>query len=98
MKIDEAIEIPEIRIFIINTMLIEPLEKIINGIINNEYTDTDVQFLMEKKYHFIEQAAILLDIKINFNKKHNITVLNELTKSVILDDFNTLLMFFKKFN
>ena len=98
MTIDEAIEIPEIKSFLISTVLIEPLEKIIDGLIHNEYREIDVPFLLKRKEYFIEQASILLNVKINFKKISNITMLNEQTKSILMDDFNTLLTFFKKFN
>lgn len=98
MTLDEAIEIPEINSFLINTVLIEPLEKIINGLMHNEYKEIDILFLLKRKEYFAEVAARLFNIKINFIKKYDIATLNEETKSILMDDFNTLLTFFKKFN
>ena len=86
--------------FIIETSLINPIEKIISQLKNGEFRDCDIKWLDSKLENFIEFAAKTLGINAIMPNKldsETFTILNNYALKYYKDKFNTLLNYFKTF-
>ena len=85
--------------FMIDTLLIEPIEKIINQLNNREFRDCDCKWLDEKLGKFTKFAGETLGMKANVPSEvgQKFTVINEYTTKKYLESFTTLLEYFKSF-
>lgn len=88
--------------FVIETILITPISKIIEGLKNRTFRDCDIKWLDVKLEKFISFAAETLGIKniitpSNINKAP-FTILNDHNTNYYLDKFNTLLAYFENIN
>ena len=81
--------------FILEVYLIDPLQKIINGLNNREFRDCDINWLDKKLAGFVEFACETLSLKIVLPDTINGKVMNDYTHSQYLTRFNTLLDYFK---
>ena len=86
--------------FIIETSLINPIEKIISQLKNGEFRDCDIKWLDSKLENFISFAAKTLGISgILPSELHSekFVILNNYALVYYKDKFNTLLNYFKSF-
>ena len=86
--------------FIIETSLINPIEKIISQLKNKEFRDCDIKWLDSKLENFISFAAKTLGINgILPSELHSekFVILNNYALVYYKDKFNTLLNYFKSF-
>ncbi len=86
--------------FIIETTLINPIEKIILQLKNGEFRDCDIKWLDSKLEKFIEIAAKTLGINVIMPTKldsETFIILNNYALKYYKDKFNTLLNYFKSF-
>ena len=85
--------------FVIDMVLVEPVEKIIENLNNNVYRDCDVSFLNTKIKNFINFALETLNVNILIKPVDEDLVgynnLNDHTKAVMLKSFNVVLAYFK---
>jgi len=84
--------------FILETTLINPIEKIILQLKNGEFRDCDIKWLNAKLQKFIDFAAKTLDINVIIHGKlHSDTfiILNNYALGHYENRFNTLLNYFK---
>ena len=84
-----------IQNFIIETSLVNPIEKIIVQLENKEFRDCDIKWLDNKLYKFTNFAAETLNIKFPEVFQSNIATFNSFTTEYYLKNFNTLLNYFK---
>jgi len=86
--------------FIIETSLINPIEKIISQLKNGEFRDCDIKWLDSRLENFISFAAKTLGISgILPSELHSekFVILNNYALVYYKDKFNTLLNYFKRF-
>ena len=86
--------------FIIETSLINPIEKIISQLKNGEFRDCDIKWLDSKLENFISFAAKTLGISVMLPSKihsEKFVILNNYALVYYKDKFNTLLNYFKSF-
>ena len=83
--------------FIIEIVLISPIEKIITKLNNNEFRDCDTELLNNKLKNLVEFAVKTLGIKeiINHREDSNPKIMNRYNKERYLNHFNNLLQYFK---
>jgi hypothetical protein len=84
-----------IQVFTINELLIEPIEKIISGLKNSEYGEDGIDFIESKLEAFMNLAAEIFNIKINFGRE-KFTRINTYTRDKYIEYFTALLDLFKK--
>lgn len=80
--------------FIIDTLVISPIEKIINGLKAHEYGERDIPYLNEKLRLYTEMVCNLLDIH-NADLRDEDCVMNDYVRNRYIERFTTLLLFFK---
>lgn len=88
----------QIQDFIISTVLITTIDKIINGLENGIYRDCDIKWLDSKMNAFIEFAAKTLGVVVNMPErdlKASFATLNSYVLNYYHSRFNTLLNYFK---
>ena len=86
--------------FIIETSLINPIEKIISQLKNGEFRDCDIKWLDSKLEIFISFAAKTLGISGTLPSElhsEKFVILNNYALVYYKDKFNTLLNYFKSF-
>ncbi|HOG19781.1 MAG TPA: hypothetical protein PKW37_05010 [Salinivirgaceae bacterium] len=84
--------------FIIEAVLIDPINDIIFKLKNKEFRDSDIRWLNDKLYKYTAVAAETLGIK--FPEIELIShdgVLNDYTTERFIEAFTTLLNYFKSF-
>lgn len=87
---------PILQQFIIETVLINPVNDIISKLEKREFRDCDIKWLNDKLYNFTNFAAKTLGIKFGkVNLVNNDGVLNEYKINEFLKAFRTLLGYFK---
>jgi len=90
-----------IETFIINSSLIDPVNKIINQLENGEFRDCDIKWLDSKLEVFTEFACKTLGLDIIMPSKiagEQLKTLNNHVKDQYFKRFNTLLEYFKHLN
>ena len=90
----------QINQFIIETTLINPIEKIILQLKNGEFRDCDIKWLDIKLEKFIEFAAKTLGINAvmpNSLQPETFVILNNYALEYYKNKFNTLFNYFKTF-
>lgn len=84
--------------FIINTSVIEPIEKIISDLENGNFRDCDIDYLNKKLHTFTQIAAKTLGINFEYQEiVNNDNNLNPYKKDRFLTNFKKLLDYFKTF-
>ncbi len=86
--------------FIIQTVLITPIEDIITKLEKKEFRDCDIKWLDKKLENFTEFACETLGIKVSMPSQiegKEVTLLNDYLVTQYSNLFNTLLTYFKKF-
>jgi len=84
--------------FIIDVKLIQPIQKIVNGLNGTEYRDCDIKWLDAKLEAFVKLACDTLGISgiLQNQLPHtSFTILNDHNKQYYLSKFNTILEYFK---
>ena len=89
----------QINQFIINTVLVNPIEKILSKLKAKEYRDCDIKWLDAKLSNFILFAAQTLNINcvIADLDKNKFSLMNEYAYNYYTDKFTKLLAYFKSF-
>lgn len=88
-----------INTFIIESVLIQPIEKILNMIKNKEIRDCDIKWLDGKMKQFIVFAGETLNIKAPVMSETEVfTIYNPYVQNYYTERFTTLLNYFKSFN
>ncbi|GIV35428.1 MAG: hypothetical protein KatS3mg031_2963 [Chitinophagales bacterium] len=82
--------------FVIDVLLIEPINKILSKLQSGEYRDCDVEWLDGQVLKFTKIAAEVFNVTLNGNNNSGNKVLNEHTKKDYEKKFTTLLNFFKQ--
>ena len=84
--------------FIIEAVLIDPIDEIIFKLKNKEFRDCDIRWLNDKLYKFTAVAAETMGIKFpEIELISNDGVLNDYTTARFIEAFTTLLNYFKSF-
>lgn len=84
--------------FIIDTVLINPIEKILFQLGNKEFRDCDIKWLDNKFKQFTDFAAETLGIKLPaVSKPENFPVFNTYVQNYYTERFQKLLKYFKSF-
>lgn len=84
--------------FIIEVKLIDPINKILNGLRGYEFRDCDITWLDNKLAAFTDIACKTLFIQIpTLVPTEKGKVLNEFTKKQYIERFTTLLTYFKTY-
>jgi hypothetical protein len=84
--------------FIINTVLINPIEKILNQLEKNEFRDCDIKWLDDKMNALIMFAGETLNIKVPVMvEKETLPFINGYILDYYTKRFTTLLEYFKTF-
>ncbi len=87
-----------INTFIIEAVLIEPINDIIFKLENKEFRDGDIRWLNDKLHKYTAFAAETLGIKFpEFELISHDGVLNDYTTERFIEAFTTLLNYFKSF-
>ena len=85
-----------INTFIIETVLIDPINDIIFKLKNKEFRDCDIRWLIDKLHKYAAFAAETLGIKFPFiSISHDGVELNDYTTERFIKAFTTLLNYFK---
>jgi hypothetical protein len=87
--------------FIIDVTLIDPINKIIDGLKNGEYRNIDINYLDKKLEHFTEVACKMLNIDFPDTVLENDrsgVILNDYIKNQYIERFTTLLLYFEGIN
>ena len=89
----------EMQKFIIETVLIDPIPKIISQIENGEMRDCDIKWIDSKLEKFTSFAAETLGIKITIgsDNQEKFQQMNEYVRVYYVKKFTTLLNYFKSF-
>lgn len=89
----------EMQKFIIETVLIDPIAKIISQIENGEMRDCDIKWIDSKLEKFTSFAAETLGIKITIgsDNQEKFQQMNEYVRVYYVKKFTTLLNYFKSF-
>jgi hypothetical protein len=85
--------------FMIEVVLIDPIENIISKLENKEFRDCDIRWLNGKLHKFVNFAAKTLGV--NFNNLELVNDdgnLNEFKRNTLLSAFRTILNYFKSLN
>ena len=94
----ETLKNEAINTFIIEAMLIDPINDIILKLKNKEFRDGDIRWLNDKLYKFTAVAAETMGIKFpEIELISNDGVLNDYTIIRFIEAFTTLLNYFKSF-
>lgn len=84
--------------FIIDTVLVSPIEKISSQLNNNEFRDCDIKWLDTKMKNFIVFAGETLNVKAPVMAEGEaFELFNEYVKEYYTKRFTTLLDYFKSF-
>ena len=84
--------------FIIEAVLIDPINDIIFKLKNKEFRDGDIRWLNDKLYGFTAFAAKIQGVELaEFELISNDGVLNDYTTARFIEAFTTLLNYFKSF-
>jgi hypothetical protein len=84
--------------FIIDTLVINPIQEIINKLIKEDFRDCDIKWLDERLEEFTIIAGETIYIKIhNDLKNQGFTLFNKYVYDFYLTKFNILLEYFKTF-
>ena len=87
--------------FIMEEMLIVPINKIVNNLNNGSYRDCDIKWLDAKLEMYISIAAETLGFKNIITpsdlNKETFTILNKHNTDYYIDKFDALLQYFKSF-
>jgi len=83
--------------FIIHISLIDPIAKISNQLINDEFRDCDIKWLDSKLEGFTQLACKTLGLNITLPMPTEGRVMNDYVKGQYISRFNTLLNYFKTF-
>lgn len=87
-----------VNTFIINTALINPIEKILKQIENGEMRDCDIKWLDAKFKSFADFAAQTLGVQPPaIAKKEDFPFFNPYVQNYYTERFTTLLNYFKSF-
>ncbi|HPC13778.1 MAG TPA: hypothetical protein PLN36_05365 [Bacteroidales bacterium] len=87
--------------FIIDVTLIDPINKIIDGLKNGKYRNIDINYLDKKLEHFTEVACKMLNIDFSgtvIENDRSGVILNDYTKNIYIERFTTLLRYFEGIN
>ena len=90
-----------VNTFIINRVLVKPIEEIVSKLKNHEYRDCDIVWLDNKLESFVKFAAETLEIKVvvpNEVMAEKYDFLNNYVIDIYLSKFNNLLNYFKQLN
>jgi len=84
--------------FIIETVLISPIEKILSQLNNNEFRDCDIKWLDVKLKNFIDFAAETLYLQTpSLPEREEFKTFNAYVKNHYTEKFQILLNYFKSF-
>lgn len=84
--------------FIIETVLINPIQKIVDGLKSRNFRDCDIKWLNDKMEGFIEFAAETLGVKVPVQvEREKFGMLNAHSLNYYTTRFTTLLDYFKRF-
>jgi hypothetical protein len=84
--------------FIIEAVLIDPINDIIFKLKNKEFRDSDIRWLNDKFHKYTTFAASTLSVKFpEIELISNDGVLNDYTTTRFIEAFTTLLNYFKSF-
>ena len=87
-----------INTFIIDTVLIDPINDIIFKLKNKEFRDGDIKWLIDKLHKYTAFAAETLGIKLSFvSISYDGVELNDYTTERFIEAFATLLNYFRSF-
>ena len=87
--------------FIIDVTLIDPINKIIDGLKNGKYRNIDINYLDKKLEHFTAVACKMLNIDFSgtvIENDRSGVILNDYTKNIYIERFTTLLRYFEGIN
>lgn len=97
----QATNNPTIDKFILDVLLIEPIQYVIDGLNNGEFRDCDIKWLDNKYQNYVKIASETLGIafptQIEEDYKFKRTVLNDYVTKYYIDRFTILLNYFKSF-
>ena len=94
----ETMKNEAINTFIIETLVIDPINDIIFKLENKEFRDRDIKWLNNQLYKFTAFAAETMGIKFpEIELISNDGVLNDYTIASFIAAFTTLLNYFKSF-
>ncbi len=94
----ETLKNEAINRFIIEALLIDPIDDIIFKLENKEFRDRDIRWLNNKLYKYTAVAAETLGVKFpEIELISNDGVLNDYTTARFIEAFTTLLNYFKSF-
>ena len=97
-NLDETLKNEAINRFIIEAVLIDPINDIIFKLENKEFRDGDIRWLNNKLYKYTAVAAETMGIKFpEIELISNDGVLNDYTTARFIKAFTTLLNYFKSF-
>lgn len=98
MKVTEkALQKDTVDNFIFDTVLVKPINDIINGLNNGVYRDCDIKWLNCRLYQYTQFAATTLGINFPETDLVNETaVLNQYNTDRFIEAFKTLLNYYKK--
>ncbi len=94
----ETLKNEAINTFIIEALLIDPIDDIIFKLENKEFRDRDIRWLIDKLYKYAAVAAETKGIEFPFKSiNHDGVKLNDYTTAKFIEAFTTLLNYFKSF-
>jgi hypothetical protein len=94
----ETLKNEAINTFIIETVLIDPINDIIFKLKNKEFRDCDVRWLIDELHKYAAFAAKTQRIEFPFKSiSHDGVKLNDYTTARFIKAFTTLLNYFKSF-
>ena len=97
-NLDETLKNEAINRFIIEAVLIDPINDIIFKLENKEFRDCDIRWLNDKLYKFTAVAAETMGIKFpEIELISHDSILNDYTTARFIKAFTTLLNYFKSF-
>ncbi len=94
----ETLKNEAINTFIIEAVLIDPINDIILKLENKEFRDRDIRWLIDKLYKYAAFAAETMGIEFPFKSiNHDGVKLNDYTTARFIEAITTLLNYFKSF-